>query len=60
VGGDCGGAVDSLLGGPAWRLGRLDQAAERAHAALVLQTRAGSRTWIDRTTDLINRIKTAP
>jgi DNA-binding SARP family transcriptional activator len=60
VGGDCGGAVDSLLGGLAWRLGRLDEAAERAHAGLALETQVGSRIWINRTTDLINRIKTAP
>jgi DNA-binding SARP family transcriptional activator len=60
VGGDCGGAADSLLAGLAWRLGRRDEAAERAHAGLTLETRVGSPIWINRTTDLISRIKTAP
>jgi hypothetical protein len=60
VGADCGGAVDSLLAGLAWRLGRLGEAAERAQAGLALETRAGSRTWINRTIELISRIKTAP
>ena len=56
--GDCGGAVDSLLAGLAWRLGRPDDAAERAQAGLALETRVGSQIWINRTTDLINQIKT--
>jgi DNA-binding SARP family transcriptional activator len=58
--GDCGGAVDSLLAGLAWRLGRLDEAAERAQAGLALETRVGSRVWINRTQDLIGRITTMP
>ena len=57
--GDCGGAVDSLLAGLALRLGRLDQAAEHAQAGLALDTRVGSRMWINRTEDLINRIDAA-
>jgi DNA-binding CsgD family transcriptional regulator len=56
---DGGGAVDSLLAGLAWRLGRLDEAAEHARAGLALETRVGSRIWINRTTDLINRIAAA-
>lgn len=59
VAGDCGGAVDSLLAGLALRLGRLDDARERARAGLELENRVGSRVWISRTTDLINRIGTA-
>ena len=59
AGGDCGGAVDSLLAGLAWRLGRSDEAAQRAQTGLALETCVGSRIWITRTTDLINRIKTA-
>jgi hypothetical protein len=54
--GDCGGAVDSLLAGLAWRLGRIDEATERAQAGLALETRVGSRIWINRTKDLISRI----
>ena len=57
--GDCGGAVDSLLAGLAWRLGRPGEATERARAGLALETRVGSQVWINRTTDLINRIGTA-
>jgi hypothetical protein len=56
AGADCGGAVDSLLAGLAWRLGRLDEAADRARAGLALETRVGSRTWITRTEKLIARI----
>ena len=56
VGLDCGGAVDSLLAGLAWRLGRLDEAAGRAQAGLALETRVGSGTWITRTKGLIDRI----
>jgi hypothetical protein len=59
VGVDCGGAVDSLLAGLAWRLGRLDEAAERAQAGLALETRVGSAIWIARTKDLIDRIAEA-
>jgi hypothetical protein len=53
---DGGGAVDSLLAGLALHLGRLDEAARRAQAGLALETRVGSPVWINRTTDLINRI----
>ena len=56
---DCGGAVDSLLAGLAWRLGRLGEAAERAQAGLALETRVGSGIWIARTKDLIERITAA-
>jgi predicted ATPase/DNA-binding SARP family transcriptional activator/DNA-binding CsgD family transcriptional regulator len=56
---DGGGAVDSLLAGLALHLGRLDDAAEHARAGLALETRVGSRIWINRTTDLINRIGAA-
>jgi hypothetical protein len=59
VGADCGGAVDSLLAGLAWRLGRLDEAAERARAGLALETRVGSGVWITRTKGLIDRISAA-
>jgi DNA-binding SARP family transcriptional activator len=59
VAGDSGGATDSLLAGLAWRLGRLDEASERAQAGLELETRVGSQIWINRTKDLINRIGTA-
>jgi DNA-binding SARP family transcriptional activator/DNA-binding CsgD family transcriptional regulator len=59
VGGDCGGAVDSLLAGLALRLGRLDDATQHARAGLALETRVGSQIWIDRTRDLINRIGAA-
>ena len=59
IGLDCGGAVDSLLAGLAWRLGRLDVAAERAQAGLALETRVGSAVWIARTKDLIDRISAA-
>jgi hypothetical protein len=56
VGADCGGAVDSLLAGLAWRLGRPGEAAGRARAGLALETRVGSGIWITRTTGLIDRI----
>jgi DNA-binding SARP family transcriptional activator len=59
VGADCGGAVDSLLAGLAWRLGRLEIAAEHAQAGLALETRVGSALWIARTKDLISRITAA-
>jgi hypothetical protein len=60
VAGDCGGAVDSLLAGLAWRRGRPDEAAARAQAGLALETRVGSQIWINRTRDLIGRITAAP
>jgi DNA-binding CsgD family transcriptional regulator len=56
---DGGGAVDSLLAGLALHRGRLDEAAEHARAGLALETRVGSQIWINRTTDLINRIGAA-
>jgi DNA-binding SARP family transcriptional activator len=59
VGVDCGGAVDSLLAGLAWRLGRLDEAAERAQGGLALETRVGSGIWVARTKDLIEKIAAA-
>ncbi|HUL25340.1 MAG TPA: BTAD domain-containing putative transcriptional regulator [Streptosporangiaceae bacterium] len=58
VGVDCGGAVDSLLAGLAWRLGRLDEATERAKAGLALEARVGSGIWISRTNDLIHQMTT--
>lgn len=60
VGVDCGGAVDSLLAGRAWRLGRFDEAAERAHAGLALEVRVDCAIWIARTKDLIEKITAAP
>ena len=60
VAGDCGGAVDSLLAGLAWRLGRPGEAADRARAGLALETRVGSQIWINRTKDLIGRITAEP
>jgi hypothetical protein len=56
---DGGGAVDSLLAGLALHLGRLGEASERARAGLALETWVGSQIWINRTTDLLNRITTA-
>jgi DNA-binding SARP family transcriptional activator len=60
VAGDCGGAVDSLLAGLAWRLGRPDEAAALAQAGLALENRVGSQIWISRTKGLIGRITAAP
>jgi DNA-binding CsgD family transcriptional regulator len=59
VAADCGGAIDSLLAGLALRLGRLEEAAEHAHAGLALDTRVGSQIWINRTKDLISQIGAA-
>ena len=53
---DCGGAVDSLLAGLAWRLGRTGEAAERARAGLALEAKIGSRVWVDRTAGLLGQI----
>ena len=53
---DCGGAVDSLLAGLAWRLGRPGEAAERARAGLALEAKIGSRVWVDRTAGLLGQI----
>lgn len=55
---DCGGAVDSLLAGLAWRLGRQEEAAKHARAGLALETRVGSAIWISRTGKLIARMET--
>jgi DNA-binding SARP family transcriptional activator len=60
VAGNCGGAVDSVLAGLAWRLGRHDEAAALAQAGLALETRVGPQIWINRTKDLIGRIAAAP
>ena len=60
VGADCGGAVDSLLAGLAWRLGRTDEAVGRARVGLELERRVGSGRWISRTEGLIGRISAAP
>lgn len=60
VGGDCGGAVDSLLAGLAWRLGRPADAARLAEAGLAMDTRTGSAVWIKRSTDLLSRISEPP
>jgi hypothetical protein len=53
---DCGGAVDSLLAGLAWRLGRRQEAARLAAAGLALETRLGNKTWITRTTGLLRQL----
>lgn len=57
AGADCGGAVDSLLAGLAWRLGHRGEAASLARGALALETRVGSRIWIERTSKLLARIE---
>jgi DNA-binding SARP family transcriptional activator len=51
---DVGGAVDSLLAGLALRLGRREEALERAQAGLALERRAQVRRWFDRTAALID------
>jgi DNA-binding SARP family transcriptional activator len=51
---DVGGAVDSLLAGLALRLGRREEALQRAEAGLALERRAEARRWLDRTTALID------
>jgi hypothetical protein len=50
---DVGGAVDSLLAALALRMGRRDEALQRAQAGLALERRAEARRWFDRTTALI-------
>lgn len=60
AGADCGGAVDSLVAGLAWRLGRSAEAAERARAGLDLEKRTGSQIWIRRTTRLLGQIGAGP
>jgi hypothetical protein len=54
---DCGGAVDSLLAGLAWRLGQFGPAAEHSRAGLALDTRIGSRIWVARSEELTARIE---
>jgi hypothetical protein len=51
---DVGGAVDSLLAGLALRMGRRDEALQRAQAGLALERRAEARRWFDRTRALID------
>ena len=57
VGVDCGGAVDSLLAGLAWRRGEADRALEHAERGLTLERKVGSAIWIRRTTQLIDHIR---
>ena len=57
AGADCGGAVDSLLAGLAWRLGQLGPAAEHAQAGLALDNRVGSPMWITRSSQLVAQIQ---
>ncbi len=54
---DCGGAVDTLLAGLAWRLGRPDEAAKRAEDGLALERSTGSPVWEQRTAKLIRRVR---
>jgi tetratricopeptide (TPR) repeat protein len=51
---DVGGAVDSLLAGLTLRLGRREEALQRAEAGLALERRAEARRWFDRTVALID------
>jgi DNA-binding SARP family transcriptional activator len=51
---DVGGAVDSLLAGLALRLGRREEALQRAQAGLALERRAEARRWFDRTAALVD------
>jgi hypothetical protein len=53
IGADCGGAIDSILARLALRLGRRDEALERARAGMALERRAGARPWYERTAALI-------
>ncbi len=53
---DCGGAVDSLLAGLAWRLGRPDAAAGHARAGMALDHRVGSPAWVTRSGQLLARL----
>lgn len=57
VGVDCGGAVDSLLAGVAWRRGDLERALQHAETGLALERRVGSSIWIRRTTQLLDQIR---
>ena len=53
IGVDCGGAADSLLAGLALRLGRRDEAYDRARAGLLLERRAEARHWLKRSAALV-------
>jgi DNA-binding SARP family transcriptional activator len=53
----CGGAVDSILAGLALRLGRRQEALERALAGLALEQQAGPRHWAVRTSKLIDSLR---
>jgi DNA-binding SARP family transcriptional activator len=53
---DCGGAVDSLLAGLAWRLGRPEVAAGHARAGLELDHRVGSPVWVARSGQLLAQV----
>jgi hypothetical protein len=57
IGADCGGAVDSILAGLVLRLGRPEEALERARAGMVLERHAGARPWYRRTTSLIEEAR---
>jgi hypothetical protein len=54
---DCGGAVDSLLAGLAWRLGRSAEATARARSGLALETRVGASQWVTRTRALLRQVE---
>jgi DNA-binding SARP family transcriptional activator len=56
-GADCGGAVDSLRAGLAWRLGDHAEATRLAEAGLALDARVGSPGWVKRSTDLLARVR---
>jgi hypothetical protein len=53
IGVDCGGAADSLLAGLALRLGRRDEAYDRARAGLLLERQADARHWLNRSKALV-------
>jgi hypothetical protein len=54
---ECGGAVNSILAGLALRLGRRQEALERAEAGLALEQQAGARHWPVRTSKLIDTLR---
>lgn len=59
VGADCGGAVDSLLAGLAMRLGRPQEALDRAQAGIALERHARAGAWARRTTEIIEQAHAA-
>jgi hypothetical protein len=59
IGVDCGGAADSLLAGLALRLGRPDEAYDRAQAGLLLERRAEARHWFERSTALVEAARSS-